>query len=164
MGQGRRFFIICTWHRIRVGFGTCGHQGSSQRESMHASIPELPEQTRLSLFQLHRECPVPSGLGPRESPTRVPGNHSRPAPTHTETNGKLSPPAVAGTQGTSEGTGPGASPRPAPGHRHPRTGSLCGLSQFQWCTKLQATSSLELGPRRLSIGQEGHVLVAYPSW
>lgn len=55
-------------------------------------------------------------------------------------------------------------PGPAPGHRHPRAGGLCGLSQFLWCTKLHSTSSLDLGPRRLSIGQEGHVLAAYPSW
>lgn len=112
VGQGRRFLRICTWHRTRVSFGPCGHQGPSQRESRQASIPELPGQASLSLFQLHREYPVPSGLGSRGSPTRVPGNHSCPAPTHTVTNGKLSPPAVAGAQGPSGRTGPGASPRP----------------------------------------------------
>lgn len=83
------------------GLWSCDFQGPSpgggqaglQPRAPRAGPPPPPPP------RLHRECPVLSGLGSRGSPTRVPGSHSRPAPTHAATNGKLGPPSWGGCPG-----------------------------------------------------------------
>lgn len=131
-------YVFCHSFRLQI----CG-TGQEVSQNLHLAQEEgelwplwpsgaIPEGEQAGLHprapQAGQPLPIPTAQGVscslwnwlQGSPTRVPGNHSCPAPTHTVTNGKLNPPAVAGAQGPSDGTGPGASPRPytrTPAHK-----------------------------------------------